>query len=66
MSSDNEQPIPETLDVGNDSAAILQESIEPMRVPAIAAGVVGGTVLLVIFTAALVHWIRGRQSATAA
>jgi hypothetical protein len=66
MSSENAQPNPETLDVGNASATIFQETIELMRVPAIAAGVLGGTVLLVILTAALLHWIRGRRSATSA
>jgi hypothetical protein len=63
MSPDNTPPIAETLDVEDDSAALLQESIAPMRAPALVAGVVGASVLLVIFTAALVQWIRGRGGA---
>jgi len=57
---------PETLDVGDDSAAILQESIEPMRGPVRAAAAIGGTILVVMCSIALVQWIRGRQGATPA
>jgi hypothetical protein len=64
MTTDTEQPVQETLDIGSDTSAILQASIEPMRVPALMAVVVGGTVLLVIFTAALVSWMRRRPVMT--
>lgn len=38
MAPDNETPIPETLDVGNDTAAITEVAIQPMRTPALKAG----------------------------
>jgi uncharacterized protein (DUF2062 family) len=64
MTTNSEQPVEETLDIGSDTSAILQASIEPMRVPALLAGAIGGTVLLVIFTAALVSWVRRRPVMT--
>ena len=58
MATDNEPPTTENL--GDDSAAILQESIEPMRGPVRLAAAVGGTILIVMCTVALVQWMRGR------